>query len=62
MDEAGNLNHTKWECKDRRGAPNAGSCAHDDCDTAEVCGVAGSELHYIRAPRKIWLESAAPVR
>jgi putative transposase len=67
MDEAGNLNHTQWECKyhvvfipkmrrkvlygelrrylgevfrslavqkESRIELDAGSCAHDDCDTA----------------------------
>jgi len=30
---------------DRRGAPDAGSCAHDDSDPAEICGVTGRGIH-----------------
>jgi REP-associated tyrosine transposase len=30
---------------DRGGAPDGGSCAHDDLDTAEVRGVAGGGIH-----------------
>ena len=29
----------------RRRAPDVGSCAHDDFDPAEVCGVAGDRVY-----------------